>query len=165
MDKYIRILRLGWLLAMVLAMVPVLVSVVIILSDNQVNANSFNMQSKQIYIAFFVLVALALLLHIRKKKMLKNAIKASSLVGKLQKYRTYYNFSLYGYAFISVLMTILFYCFTPSWEYSIIQVLFLLLIVISRPYELKVKLDLQLSDKEQEDLKYLKVERKSNYEF
>lgn len=159
MKQYINILKTLWILstvscALVLAvfLIPMIFGLDISIGDSYSVRYGFALQLVCVIVTMFVNKSF--------KKKLKTASSLQSLTDKLESYKTISTKNLglcSGLTVLSSFAMIL----SSNKEFALIPILLLLLIVLKRPFLIKIKMDLSLSEQEMEKFSKIQIVSKS----
>ena len=153
MDRYLQILRISWVSALVIAIFATVLTVVVRLFLGQEDTSNNN---GMIYSTIVVMVVIALLLFGNKygKKQIKK-LKNKDLIEKITKYKSVYMNQLMCYVLISIVCFVVM-ILSRNFVIIIFDVFTVLLIIVNRPTQIKVKFDLNLTTEELSKFNHIK---------
>ncbi|MBR1774170.1 MAG: hypothetical protein IJ759_01465 [Bacteroidales bacterium] len=156
MEKYLQILNRVWKAFLFLGVVfTVMVALLGYFFAKDAVAENPKADMIGLGVIMFCMIIVLIYTNMYKKRQLKK-LKTADLPEKLQTYKTVYQKTLQYYDFLTMIpiaAMIYMHNLTPI----LFSVLALLLIVLNRPTEIKVKMDLSLTNDELEKFKHLKI--------
>ncbi len=145
-DKYLNTLRFIWMLALIISILIVISVCLYAFSPLSEKGSEF-FSIHYMYAIQIIIVVVALFLNKRYKSKLKNISNQNSLTNKLSSY-----FKLNKTIFFThiglVLLGSLSVLFVKSAESVVVPVILLLLLFLKRPFAIKLKMELNLSDQD-----------------
>lgn len=145
-DKYLNTLRFIWMLALIISILIVISVCLYAFSPLSEKGSEF-FSIHYMYAIQIIIVVVALFLNKRYKSKLKNISNQNSLTNKLSSYFRL-NKTIFFTHIVLLLLGSLSILFVKSAESVIVPVILLLLLFLKRPFAIKLKMELNLSDQD-----------------
>ncbi|MBR1768951.1 MAG: hypothetical protein IJ748_00645 [Bacteroidales bacterium] len=158
MKKYLNILKYFWLFSFFGNIVILLIVLLYFFSPAYGNQTAI-MGQKTAYALQLISVVSALFIERRHKRILSKINSSSDLGEKLSEYKKLYFQSLALLNFVTLLPTVIL-LLAGEKEFCIIPVAMLLLLFLKRPFFIKLKMDLELKDEDNEKLNNINIVKK-----
>ncbi len=159
MERYLQIIKISWLTALVLSIV---FTVFTALALFLIGDNAELVNEKNFLVCEIIGMVLIVIIVIFSDKLLKKRIKKLhnvDLIQKLVKYKTYYTRQVLCYVVVCIICFIM-VMITKQQLCLLFDVLAILLIIARRPNSVKVKFDLNLTQEELSKFNHIKFATK-----
>ena len=153
MDRYLQILKISWVSALIMTVFVTLMTVIVRLFIIE-NADAESGKIIPSAVVMMIVIALILFENKYEKKQIKK-LKNKDLIEKITKYKSIYTNQLLCYVSVSVVCFVAIFIL-KEWGMIIFDIFTVLLIIGNRPTQIKVKFDLNLTQEELSKFNHIK---------